>query len=417
MNVYFFKLFKIDYAYVLTLDLVKEREADHKDGIDGDSTERIGGPNGKRHNNTSSDEDVTAGKLVVFSLSLLLLLHISTEIWIEVLQGSTIGAIFAFYTAAIVGIALPLSSTAWIRSSVGICLHRALELVNPRCFFCFSSGMPRAVPFVDVFFADAMCSLSKVFFDWGMLWHLALHYPNPVPMDLEYIVIPSIAASIPYLIRARQCIVMHSIGKMKNDPRRYQHMLNAVKYSTSLWPLLVSVYQKTADSESSKQNAETLLIVLFVINSTYSLAWDVIMDWGMMQNPQNFAPECAGAPAIGAATGTRQQTCAQAVLRPKLRYGASASIAILIADTVLRYSWLLRFYEKGIFPSTDVYILCSQFLEAIRRALWNLLRVEWESIKQKKAAGKEDELEMAEQQSFLPSPSSMNMQHRIASKP
>ena len=37
MNVYFFKLFKIDYAYVLTLDLVKEREADHKDGIDGDS--------------------------------------------------------------------------------------------------------------------------------------------------------------------------------------------------------------------------------------------------------------------------------------------------------------------------------------------------------------------------------------------
>ena len=417
MNVYFFKLFKIDYAYVLTLDLVKEREADHKDGIDGDSPEqRIGGPNGKRHNNTSSDEDVTAGKLVVFSLSLLLLLHISTEIWIEVLQGSTIGAIFAFYTAAIVGIALPLSSTAWIRSSVGICLHRALELVNPRCF-CFSSGMPRAVPFVDVFFADAMCSLSKVFFDWGMLWHLALHYPNPVPMDLEYIVIPSIAASIPYLIRARQCIVMHSIGKMKNDPRRYQHMLNAVKYSTSLWPLLVSVYQKTADSESSKQNAETLLIVLFVINSTYSLAWDVIMDWGMMQNPQNFAPECAGAPAIGAATGTRQQTCAQAVLRPKLRYGASASIAILIADTVLRYSWLLRFYEKGIFPSTDVYILCSQFLEAIRRALWNLLRVEWESIKQKKAAGKEDELEMAEQQSFLPSPSSMNMQHRIASKP
>ena len=223
MNVYFFRLFKIDYAYVLTLDLVNERETDLKDGIGGDSPGR-GGLVGKRHNNTSSDEDVTAGKLVIFSLSLLLLLHISTAIWIEVLQGSPIGAIFAFYTAAIVGIALPLSSTAWIRSSVGICLHRALELVNPRCF-CFGSGMPRAVPFVDVFFADAMCSLSKVFFDWGMLWHLALHYPNPVPIDLEYIVIPSIAASIPYLIRARQCLVMHSIGKMKNDPRRYQHML------------------------------------------------------------------------------------------------------------------------------------------------------------------------------------------------
>ena len=60
-----------------------------------------------------------------------------------------------------------------------------------------------------------MCSLSKVFFDWGMLWHLAWHYPDPVPMDFHSIVIPSVVASLPYLIRARQCLVMYTIGFMK----------------------------------------------------------------------------------------------------------------------------------------------------------------------------------------------------------
>src|SRR6056300_565031 len=64
---------------------------------------------------------------------------------------------------------------------------------------------------------------------------LAWHYPQPVPMDLHSIAIPSIAASLPYLCRARQCIIMHTIGRMKGDPKRYQHMLNAIKYSTSLW--------------------------------------------------------------------------------------------------------------------------------------------------------------------------------------
>lgn len=57
--------------------------------------------------------------------------------------------------------------------------------------------------------------LSKVFFDWGMLWHLAWHYPEPVPTELHSILIPSVVASLPYLIRARQCLVMYTIGFLK----------------------------------------------------------------------------------------------------------------------------------------------------------------------------------------------------------
>ena len=59
------------------------------------------------------------------------------------------------------------------------------------------------------------------------------------------------------------------------------------------------------------------------------------------------------------------------------------SALIMISDSILRFSWVLRFYHK-LFPSGDSFVLCTQFLEVFRRALWNLLRVEWENLKQSK---------------------------------
>ena len=56
---------------------------------------------------------------------------------------------------------------------------------------------------------------------------------------------------------------------------------------------------------------------------------------------------------------------------------------IVVLDCILRFGWVLRFYH-GLFPSADSFTLATQFLEVFRRALWNLLRVEWEHIKQQK---------------------------------
>ena len=178
-------------------------------------------------------------------------------------------------------------------------------------------------------------------------------------------------------------------------------MLNAIKYSTSLWPLLISAYQKVVSTEEEKLMLERVLIVLLAINSTYSLAWDIIMDWGMMQDPSAIAPAVcvAGGGVVpgGSSSSSTNQSCAHSVLRPRLRFGAATSISILLIDMILRYSWMLRFWEKDLFPSTDVYILITQFLEAIRRSLWNLLRVEWENIKQnrgKESSSEKSSLEM-----------------------
>lgn len=134
------------------------------------------------------------------------------------------------------------------------------------------------------------------------------------------------------------------------------------------------------------------------------------MDWGMMKNPQlnatflcnpvtNLANGNGSYSAVPSrdhmehrlpiarqisgplVTASASPSCWYVLLRNRLRFGVGISVAILVTDVILRFSWVLRFYHK-LFPSGDSFVLCSQFLEVLRRALWNLLRVEWENLKQ-----------------------------------
>lgn len=359
---------------------------------------------------------VTWDRLVGLSMSLLFVLHGTYYIWIDILHRHSIGAIFCFYLAVTTFILFPLRTTMWLRKSSKIVLARMFELITLRCwcfritdFYVKRPNGPRAIPFVDVFFADAMCSLSKVFFDWGMLLHMAYYYPNPVPPSANNILIPSAFAAIPYLIRARQCLIMYSITRIKNDPGRYQHLWNALKYSTSIFPLLLSAYQKTVRPTKSDQ-LDRYLIILLIINATYSLFWDIVMDWGMMKNPSaavtyvvctnsmsntNNNNSVGGTNNLGSTNANKMQrngnanmnnnnmpsSCWHVLLRQRLRFGIAMSVVILVTDAILRFSWTLRFYHN-VFPSGDSFVLCTQFLEIFRRAIWNLLRVEWENIKQ-----------------------------------
>jgi hypothetical protein len=131
------------------------------------------------------------------------------------------------------------------------------------------------------------------------------------------------------------------------------------------------------------------------------------MDWGMMKNPSAAAIVlCNPASVNGGLTNSPYQpivqrgdvkrnpsgsvnphssatsfSCWYALLRNRLRYGVPVSVLILVTDAILRFSWVLRFYH-ALFPSGDSFVLTTQFLEVFRRAIWNLLRVEWENLKQ-----------------------------------
>lgn len=468
MNVCLFRLFGIDYAYVLQLDLKKDEEeqirrrmmkqtgrssnnaepsadesvdnSESEIGSDKEEKQKTTGggeiemnslaimtsiddedshndnlvnvslvsdvsPSSKEAksfmSSNSSNREINEVKLIGLAATLIATLYLTSYFWIQVGRGTTIGAIFCFYTLVIVGIMAPLPSTAWIRYACKIVFVRAGALLKPRCS-CVH-GRPKPVPFIDVFFADGMCSMSKVFFDWGMLWLLASHYPHPVPPSLQSIIVPSCFASLPYLIRARQCLIMYNVGKHKNDPKRYQHVLNAIKYSTSLFPLIVSAFQKTTYGQNVAEKAEVLLIVLLAINATYCLTWDIVMDWGMMQDPNAVMEQTVGQfiplgrlygvvpNSDGHPSDPKRQTrnCLDTTLRPRLRFGTSLTLIIVFLDTFLRFSWTLRFCVSVIFPSNDAYILCTEFLEVFRRSVWNLLRVEWEHIKQTRQSRKD----------------------------
>ena len=295
-----------------------------------------------------------------------------------------------FYTLVTLAVTLPLRCTTWLQKATYIVLQRTFELINPRCH-CFTNDgtkPPRFIPFVDVFYADAMCSLSKVFFDWGMLFHMASHYPNPVPASAHNILIPSACAAVPYVIRARQCLIMYTVGRIQKERNRFSHLWNALKYSTSIFPLCLSAYQQTIPPKAARE-LENLLMLLLVINSVFALYWDIVMDWGMMQeNPIGVAVCNTGSKAKPVLANPHKavtpSSCVHSVLRPRLRFGIGMSALILLTDCVLRFSWMLRFAKNAIFPSADSFVLCTQFLEVFRRALWNLLRVEWENIKHSK---------------------------------
>jgi len=105
---------------------------------------------------------------------------------------------------------------------------------------------------------------------------------------------------------------------------------------------------------------------------------------GMMQNPTvAIAKTCV--PSGGGSDEKTNESCSSVMLRPRLRFGAFLSTLILLSDGFFRFAWVLRFYESSFFASNDAYILFTEILEVFRRSIWNLLRVEWENIKQTKA--------------------------------
>jgi hypothetical protein len=150
------------------------------------------------------------------------------------------------------------------------------------------------------------------------------------------------------------------------------------------------------------------------------------MDWGMMQNPNAVMEQAVGqcmpsmktspsSPTTDDTDESKHQARSflDTALRPRLRYGTFLTVLIVFLDTFLRFSWTLRFFESRIFPSNDAYILCTEFLEVFRRAVWNLLRVEWEHIKQTRNAKKAIADEVVEIERSLTPPVSIS---RTASK-
>jgi len=405
MDMYMFRYYRLDYVAIFTGTSKTNKQSDEEESskemlIKGqvELVSKVAGRNDSISDESNIDDEVgaqmlpvtppncaiTSRKLLMLSMFLFALLKFTEYVWTFVMgRRDSIHAMYFFYFSASVFMLCPFTSTQWIRVGLSVIAARVLELIKPRCYFFGLMNM-KPVPFLDVFFADIMCSLSKVFFDWGTL-SLTLYYPEHLSQSIGSILIPSIAAALPYLIRARQCMIMHTISWYKNDHfKRREHMMNTIKYCTSLFPICLSTYQRTLTEEEAK-SLEFDLILLLTVNSLYSFYWDVVMDWGMMHNPSAVLGHVCTHHKTTSDASKKSLSCGHQCLRHNLRYGFFLSLVILLFDFTLRFSWLLRFWESTIFPTIDVYILTTELLEVFRRSIWNLLRVEWENIKTQNA--------------------------------
>lgn len=215
-------------------------------------------------------------------------------------------------------------------------------------------------PFLQVYIADGLTSLSKMLQDITVVFMLLMlyakgeHDTDEYKTQLRHHPLPYFVASLPYLIRAQQCAVSYRLTKQSND--QHLHLLNGIKYVSGLLVIGIGSFPRIYATQAF--DAEGLLFLLAAcFNSMYSFVWDVVMDWGL------FHPQ------------------AEVIyLRPTMLYPRNIVYYMAIfMDLILRILWVTKWWEWQNLGADFKFI--AEISEVCRRVVWNMFRVEWQSLK------------------------------------
>lgn len=155
------------------------------------------------------------------------------------------------------------------------------QFMRARCVAFFHGE----VLFVDVLAADVLCSMSKLLADMQVVvcavFAVFTAYPDATSAACVQSTIGPILASLPFGIRAVQCLVVY------NSTGVYTHLLNFGKYMSSFPVIWISALQhQSAPAEGVVPDAhdlylQELWLYSVTLNTLYSFVWDVLMDWGL----------------------------------------------------------------------------------------------------------------------------------------
>eukprot|EP00040_Diaphanoeca_grandis_P003204 m.24219 g.24219 ORF g.24219 m.24219 type:complete len:413 (+) comp14504_c0_seq1:176-1414(+) len=224
------------------------------------------------------------------------------------------------------------------------------------------------VKFIDVLFADALTSVSKLLADSQMIMcsvsfvFFGEYFYNACSGSL----VGPILASIPYAIRAFQCWLTYS---SKGDQMQ---LLNLGKYMSSFPVIWTSALKRDINPangfelDKHEEYLQALWMYTVVINTVYSWLWDVYMDWGL------------GRPRMG---GKPQWP----FLRSTLVYQYPLLYYLIVPfDLALRATWSLKLSSHLLaHASGPAFVFVFEILEVLRRWGWIYFRVEWECINKK----------------------------------
>ena len=170
------------------------------------------------------------------------------------------------------------------------------------------------VRFKDFFIGDVLTSMVRPLIDVYYMgcyfkyeeWGPSLAHPACRPSNYAVLLI----SLIPFHIRFWQCI-----NRFYYTGMWFPHLVNAGKYLTSVAVMIIA-YLKTV-----RPGYEYIYVIAALISTIYSLAWDLKMDWGLLR---------------GTKPGRR-------LLRDRLKYPHSYYYFAIVANTLLRLTWVLAF--------------------------------------------------------------------------
>ncbi|OAQ27980.1 EXS-domain-containing protein, partial [Linnemannia elongata AG-77] len=211
------------------------------------------------------------------------------------------------------------------------------------------------VEFRDFFMADEMNSLvySIEQFEFAICAYTQQWNDVASTCATSHMWITPFVTALPAWFRFLQCL-----RRYRDTLEWFPHLLNAGKYTFSLLQLFVYFSFRHYGGNRLK----AAYIVISLVTSSYTFAWDIHMDWGLLQFGKRG----------GAAFGNP-------FLRPELVYSRKEVYYLaIVLDFFGRFSWILRF----VLMDVNVMILSFSLalVEVLRRWMWNFFRLENEHL-------------------------------------
>lgn len=206
--------------------------------------------------------------------------------------------------------------------------------------------------FGDILMADVLTSYAKPISDLSIAVYGALvpgHHSTGKP---ERTVFAISMLALPFAIRLRQCLIEYWRAQ-KAGENGGNHLANAAKYGSAFPPIVLGVWQHSSWYDPaviglSDAGVHTVWLFFTLLNSSYSLYWDVYKDWDLQ--PLS--------------------------LRSRLFFKPSIYYAAVLVDAVLRFTWG---YQLVYDSETNLFVI--ELLEILRRWMWAFLRIETEWVR------------------------------------
>ncbi|CEO94615.1 unnamed protein product (mitochondrion) [Plasmodiophora brassicae] len=212
------------------------------------------------------------------------------------------------------------------------------------------------VHFRTFFIADILTSLVRILYDlnYVMCYYATGSFLERSSTTCQDAVLTGrwAVAFLPYWWRMAQCF-----RRYYDTLDVFPHLANAAKYGSALTVTFFSLLSSTYPDAVSLQ---ITWVVVAIMSTLYLYAWDIRMDWGLLQR------------------GARPP-----LLRSRLMFPPAVYYAAMLINLLLRITWVLTISPSTadtILVNQDVLLLALALGEMLRRGQWIIFRVENEHL-------------------------------------